>query len=301
LISQLRTNERHQEFNGQFGYITGRQPLINIDFNKKPSDKLHLVARIKDQLFIKMFNDMLRLDRAHNHTRFVARRHVNVSKLINLIITRTSFNFNPEGLSCETIKNYFTSMIGNRRDQIFSQIDISVEFQVELGPNRANQVGWLWETFNQFCEDLPYYKDHIQAIRQRNPEANLTEIQARMIYADELEARNKHWCKVFTHVYSAADVTPYIHRFAIHLADIYRRYGDAFLFHNEGFEQSHRVAKLRYEHSNNKIRRVGTARFLKPLLQKTLRCSYLQKRLRYTYSRKGKRSMKNNIQRRNFI
>jgi hypothetical protein len=31
LISQLRTNEIHQEFNGQFGYITGRQPLINIE------------------------------------------------------------------------------------------------------------------------------------------------------------------------------------------------------------------------------------------------------------------------------
>jgi hypothetical protein len=229
-------------FNGQFGYKLGAQPLTNIDFNNKPPDKLHLVARIKDALFIQMYGDMMKKDNALDQTAFVAIRHVNVAKLINLIITRTSFNFNPEGHTFQAIRNYFTSMVGNRRDQIFSTINIAVEFQVELGRNRADQVGWLWGKFNQFCENLPFYKDHIEAIRQRDPAANLTDEQARMIYANELEARNKHWCKMFAYVYSNADVTPYIHRFAMHLADSYRRHGDVFLFHNEGFEQSHRVA-----------------------------------------------------------
>jgi hypothetical protein len=296
LISQPRTNERHNEFNGQFGYKLGSQPLTDIDFNNKLPDKLHQVARVKDELFAKMYIDMMRIDKVEDQDIFVASRHVNVAKLINLIITRTSFNFNPEGLTFQTIKNYFTSMVGNRRDQIFSTIDIFDEFQEELGSNIARQVSWLWDTFNEFCEDLPFYKDHIQAICQRNPTANLTEHQARMIYADELEARNKYWVKVFTNVYENCDVTPYIHRFAMHLPNSYRKHGDVFLFHNEGFEQSHKVAKTRYEHSNNKIRRVGTAKFLKSLLQKTLRCSYLQKCLPYTYNRTGKRVMKNQIQ-----
>lgn len=241
---------------------------------------------------------MMRRDGVRDDNIFVSLVHVNVAKLVNLIITRVSFNIHPEGLTFSTIRNMVTSMVGNKRDLIFSTIDIFDEFRVELGPNRARQVCWLWDTFNEFCEDLPYYDDEIQAICRRNPAANLNELQARMIYADELEARNKYWCRVFSQVYDKCDVTPYIHRFAMHLPNSYRRHGDVFLFHNEGFECSNKIAKTRYEQSNNKIRRVNTPKFLKPLLQKSLRCSYYSKLANYKYNRFGKKIMKeaNNVQ-----
>jgi hypothetical protein len=249
--------------------------------------------RQEDRLIINAYGELQKIDGAADSDKFSAVTHTNVNKFLTLVKTRTNFNFSPEGHTFSAIRNMFTSMVGDKRNEIIASIDIFDEFKDVFGHERARRINWLWETFNDFIQDLPFYKDDIQEIRQGRPLINgelISEHQANMIYADALEKRNKYWVDVYVRVYGASAVTPYIHRFANHIADAYRRWGDLYLLNGEGFECSHKVARIRYEYSNNKKRGKGkVGQFLKPLLLKSLRCAYFEKTLNYTYNSKGEK------------
>jgi hypothetical protein len=261
---------------------------------------LHGGMRHEDRLIINAYGELQRLDGAADTHIYDPSVHKNVHKFLTLVKTRTSFNLKPDDQTFAAIRNMFTSMVGNKRQEIISSIDIYTEFQDVLGPMRAEQINWLWTTYIEFAKRLPKYKEDIEIIRRRRILIDgtlISEQQANMIYADELEARNKYWCKVYVKVYGADAVTPYIHRYANHLADGYRRWGDLYNLIGEGFEYSHFIARRSYESSNNKIRGRGeVSKFLKHLLLKRLRCAYYEKILNYKYNCNGKKIYNNDIE-----
>jgi hypothetical protein len=112
------------------------------------------------------------------------------------------------------------------------------------------------------------------------------------VFADFIEARTKYWTSVYIKLYGAANVTPYIHRFANHLADCYRRHGNIYLCHLQGMENSNQVASRNYRSGNNK-QRVHMI-YLKQLLLKSLRVAVLEKELGYCFNCRGRKIIFNN-------
>lgn len=281
-------NEEDTEANRYCAFGYSKRPMIDIEPQNQLPDTLHMTNRVTDKLFLNFMNDLLIADDAMDGI-YIPEKHKNVNMFLTLIKDKAKINIHCAGYTFIGIKNVLTSLTGDQRLAILSSIDINEHFRGSLG-QKAELINWLWSWFYNTIICLKNYDEKTTERPFDVPNRN----QVGRIDPDSLNNRNKLWCENYVSHYGAHNVTPYIHRFANHLADSYRRHGDVDKANCQGLEKSNHMLRRRYENANNKVRGQGaTYKFLKPLLMKSLRLMYLQKNLNYHYDCNGKKILTN--------
>jgi hypothetical protein len=222
-------------------------PLIDIPYENQISDLLHMKNRMTDILFVCLINNFSSIDVFTNNTIFNPTKHTNLSIYIEEVKTTCHIGINPVGYSIKGIKNIFKSLTGDQRLRILKEIKRLFEGVLD----HADRIEWLW---TWLYEILHYFSTHTRPVDPEN-----------------VKARCQQWLKVFIDAYPNKHVTPYMHRFAMHLHKSYRNHTDVNLFNLQGFEKTNDILRQRYMRSSNKKRK-----YIKQILQKSLRISYLE-------------------------
>ena len=68
---------------------------------------------------------------------------------------------------------------------------------------------------------------------------------------DVISTNTKAWVNDFKSIYQAKDVTPYIHSFANHVAELKKLYGSISTFNQQGLEKLNDVTTKQFQRSTN--------------------------------------------------
>jgi hypothetical protein len=236
-------------------------PLMSIEYLSQLSDLLHMKNRITDVLFSCFINDLWELDsKITNSQIFNSEKHVNLDKFLVEVKTKCKININANGVAIIGIKNIFKSLTGNQRMLLLREITIKSIYEGVL--TDASRIGWLWTTFYNIMNNLSTAKE--------------------LIEPEDLKKRCQKWLRVFIDVYTPEDVTPYMHRFAMHLHEAYRLHDDLNLYNLQGFEKTNDILRQRYLRASNR-----RTNYIKQVLQKCLRISYLEISLNFEFVRRS--------------
>jgi hypothetical protein len=233
------------QHDGDLGYK--HPPLMPIPYEDQLSDLLHMKNRISDVLFICFLNNLSVLDNVC--VTFDPKRHTHLAKFLEEVKTKCKINIAPIGVSLSGIKNIFKSLTGDQRTSVLKQIKIKSMYQGTL--EKADRIEWLW---SWFYEIMHYLTTHTAPVDPEN-----------------LKIRCQRWLKVFIEVYPAKRVTPYMHRFAMHLYEAYILHGDVNLYNLQGFEKTNDMLRQKYLRASNRRKN-----YIKQVLEKCLRVCHLE-------------------------
>jgi hypothetical protein len=236
-------------------------PLMSIPYKDQLSDLLHMKNRITDVLFVCFLNSLSRLD---NHfSTYDPKKHLHLKKFLEEVQTKCKMNIDPVGVSLNGIKNIFKSLTGDQRTLLIKEIKIKSLYGGVL--ENADRVEWLWSWFYQIMNYLSTHKTPV------DPE--------------KLKNRCQTWLKVFIEVYPNKHVTPYMHRFAMHLYEGYIDHKDVNLYNLQGFEKTNDILRQRYLRSSNRRKN-----YVRQILEKCLRVSHLEIALDFAFLSSPKRN-----------
>ena len=113
-------------------------------------------------------------------------------------------------------------MTGSEKYQVFQKIDIPTLFPSLL---KKHKLQALWTEFYHLVQELGKIECE----------------------ADTFELAAKTWIRSFLTIYQTIDVTPYMHAFAMHVAEFLRLYGNIVMFTQQGLEKLNDITTKQYQ------------------------------------------------------
>jgi len=239
-----KKSELEKNSGNKFGHKN--EPLIDfVDFPNVVVDLLHLLIRVTGRLMELLINDLIVIDK--NDSQDLEKRPA-FKEFVNFLENTLKFS-NPT--YNETLKGgkkiiKFRSFNGNERLAMVKEFNLNLNNIDSINEEKIKKIKFIWNSFYELFQAVSYY--HIQ------PNFALTSFDGNKLFfpKQQIGTKLRLWLKFFLTVYQSKSVTPYMHIFSIHVAEMLLLHNDISSFNGQGIEALNKKVLRSYHCSTNK-------------------------------------------------